>query len=88
LVAGGGAGGAPKLGVGALPVGLKIEDAAMIDVRVWLTGAPGATGWVGGEVAEHVLMNEFLQVKVEGVAGGPEDDVGADSGRARTSPLG
>ena len=63
--------------VATFEVGLQIWDAAVIDASVGLTQAP--VFGILRKVRAHVLMNEFLEVLVQGGSEGPDDDVGADA---------
>jgi len=71
----------PELGAGASPENLKIQDTAMVDVGVGRMQTPGPR--IGCEVALHVFVDKTLQVEPKPVASSPDDDIGADAGRAR-----
>jgi len=88
FIAGDGNFGCPELGSGALPVGFEVEDAAMVDAGVGSVFAPSFAGRVDVEGAKHVFVDQLLQVEGEGVAGGADDDVGADAGLARDVAVG
>jgi hypothetical protein len=66
-----------KLSLGALKEFLKIWNAAMVDIRVWLAQTPD---WrIEVEVRSHVLMNQRLQIDTNCPVG-TNDDI-----RAHTS---
>jgi hypothetical protein len=77
-VACGGSSSSPELGFCTEPVGFEIENATVVDVGVGMGCAPGV--WIGGEVAQHVFVDEALEVEAESVATGSDDDVGANAG--------
>src|SRR6185312_2989442 len=39
--------------------------------------------WIGGEVAQHVFVDERLQIEPERVASGADNNIGADASGAR-----
>ncbi len=57
--------------------GFNIRDAAMIDIAI----GPGQTpaSGVSAEIGGHVLMHMLLEVELEGVAIGADNDVDTDA---------
>ena len=66
-----------NLSLSALKEFLKIWNAAMVDISVWLAQAPDL--WIEAKVCSHVLMNQDLQIDAN-CSVGPNDDI-----RAHTS---
>ena len=68
------------------PVRLQIDHAALVDITVGVAHTGDA--WIRGEVRDHVFMQQLLQIQREGIAVGPDDDIGADAGGAGQVAIG
>lgn len=61
--------------------GFQIGNAAMIDIAVRAGKSP--QGWISGEPSPHIFMDTALEVDLQRVAIGPDDDISAHTAQAR-----
>jgi hypothetical protein len=76
----------PDRRAGAHPEDLEVQHAPVIDIAVGVLHRPSLR--IRREVAQHILMNEALQVEPKGIAPGSHHDTAQTPVFRGTSPPG